>query len=346
VTGGGLVTYGPAIPNNQFDLFQQVAISNNAVMFLTQLEILKGTNATLQQASASVLTDARNLDLLASNVADPLGVPLPEDLQGSTMTTVRQAALAANAGSFDQAYLTAMNTVGTTLVSQLQMLQGSGINSSLSTFATTALPIVQTDTAALKSIASGGSNTLTPVSSSPSSTTLSSTDLSTLESSYSTTNTERFLGQLTDLVSNTLQVQLYGDKLVNDHEQESDTLGRYAAATGTYLPAAIQGNDVTTATQVLGAIVTSGSTTSYDRSYLQAMVTSHMQDMSSNENTVNTTSNLVLKAFAVGDLPTDLMHLNGALYLLQHTGGASSTTRAAVRHADRAATHTIRMASR
>ena len=61
VVGGGLLAFGTPLTNSEFDLFQQVAINDNAVAFLTQLEGLKGTTASLQQASATVLNDARDL---------------------------------------------------------------------------------------------------------------------------------------------------------------------------------------------------------------------------------------------------------------------------------------------
>lgn len=340
VTGGGLVTIGPAPSNNDTNLFQNVAIDNNAVVFLTQLELFKGTNSNLQQAATSVLTDARNLDMLANNVANSLGVTVPADLQGAMQNTVRTAALAANGGKFDQAFLTAMSTVGSTFVGQLQQLEASS-TASLSTFAATALPIVQADIAAMTTVAGGGANPLTPASSTPTSTTLSSTDLNTLESSYSTTITERFLGQLASLVSNTLYVQVYGEKLITDHEQGSLQIGNYAAATGTYLPANITGStDISSAMQVIGAGPSSsgGSTSAFDRTYLQAMITTHESDLSSDENTIGNSTNFALQRFAISDAYTDLMHLNDAIYTLKlYVPG--SGTRAAVRTADRVMAH-------
>lgn len=344
IAGGGLITVGPAPTSQETDLFQQVAMENDAVSFLTQLEILKGTSSGLQQASLSVLNDARNLDLLAGNVANSLGISIPSDLVGTVRTTVQQAVTQLNGGQFDKAFTSAMSSVGSTMVSSLQTLQASGINATLRTFATTALPIVQTDTAALQTVASGGTSTLPTVSTTPTSSTLSSTDLNSMESSYSTALMERFLGQLTDLASNNLQVQLYGDKLIYDHEQAATQLGNYAAATGTYLPPSITAStDLSTAMQVLNAVPTSsngGATTSYDRTYLQAMVTTHESDLTNDESTVNTTSNTALKQFAVDDITTALMHLNDAIYLMQQelgtTSSGSGSGQSTVAHAKKA----------
>lgn len=346
ITGGGLVTVGPPPTSQETDLFQQVAIANNAVAFLTQLEILKGTTSNLQQASMSVLNDARNLDLLAYNTANSLGVSLPADLIGNVKTTVMQAVTAVNGGQFEKAYATALSSVGSTMVSQLQMMEGSNINASLRTFATTALPIVQTDIAALQTVANGGTSTLPTVSTSPSSSTLSSTDLNTLATSYSTATTERFLGQLTALTSNNLQIRLYGEKLISDHEMQALQISSYAAATGTFLPASITSSaDLSAAMKVLNAVPTSsgGGTTSYDQTYLMGAVSGHIADMTANENTVNTTTNAVLKQFAISDLPTDLMHLNAAIYLMQQelgstgTGTGTGTGSTAVAHVGRSA---------
>ncbi len=48
VVGGGLLSFGTPLSGSEFDLFQQVAINDNAVAFLTQLEGLKGTTSSLQ----------------------------------------------------------------------------------------------------------------------------------------------------------------------------------------------------------------------------------------------------------------------------------------------------------
>jgi hypothetical protein len=342
IVGGGLITIGPAPTSQETDLFGQVAMETDAVSFLTQLEVLKGTTSNLQQASLSVLNDARNMDLLADNTASSLGIPIPATLVGSVRTTVQQAVTSLNGGQFEKAFATAMSSVGSMMVSQLQTMQGSGINSSLQTFATTALPIVQADMAALQAVANGGTSTLPTVSTTPSSSTLSSTDLNTLEASYSTNITERFLGQLTDLASNNLQVQLYGDKLIFDHEMSAIEEGNYAAATGTYLPPSIiSSTDLSSAMQVLNAVPSSSgsSTSSYDRTYLQAMVSGHETDLSNNQQTITTTTNAALKQFAVDDMPTDLMHLNDAIYLMQQelavagsSNGSGSSSMARVRH--------------
>ncbi len=355
VVGGGLLAFGTPLTNSEFDLFQQVAINDNAVAFLTQLEGLKGTTASLQQASATVLNDARDLSLLATHTAQTLGVSLPAFLQGSAYTAVQKAALATNGGSFETAYISALNTIGTSLTSELQMLSASGINSTLSTFAATATPIVQTDLAAIKTVATGGTNPLTPVSTTPSSSTLSSTDLSTAETMYSYNTSEAFLGQLAALVSTNLQVQLYGEKLVMDHTMNQLNQGFYAAATGTYLPASLQGTDITTAKQVIAAVPTvttgtgtgagtgsTGGASSFDTTYLQAMITAHEQALSTCESTATSATNLVLKAFAVSALPTDLMHLNDALFLMRANGGASHATTSSVRVADFMGHRTIR----
>jgi hypothetical protein len=50
------------------------------------------------------------------------------------------------------------------------------------------------------------------------------------------------------------KVDDYADKLIADHEQEDVQTGTYAAATGTYLPASIQGQDIQTAIKVLGGV--------------------------------------------------------------------------------------------
>ena len=115
---------------------------------------------------------------------------------------------------------------------------------------------------------------------------------------------EYFLAQLTDLQTDDSNVDNYAEKLIEDHEQELVQLGSFAAATGTYLPASIQGDNVQTSRQVLSA----ANTPSYVKTYLTTMVQTHTMDIQDNQQTLATTTNPTLVQFAQDDLPTDWMH--------------------------------------
>ena len=129
---------------------------------------------------------------------------------------------------------------------------------------------------------------------------------------------EKFLAQFTDLVSNESRVQLYAEKLISDHEMESIQLGMYAVASGSYLPASIQGGEIPTAMKVLSVFSSSTNTSKYDRNYLQTMVRSHTMDLTTSRNTIATTTNPVLNEFAMDDIPTDVMLRQGATLLLRN----------------------------
>jgi predicted outer membrane protein len=147
----------------------------------------------------------------------------------------------------------------------------------------------------------------------PSSATLSSQDLQTVAKAYSTTIMERFLAQLTATVTRNSSVHSYAEKLISDHEQEAVQIGNYAQATGTYLPASIQGQDVQTSQGVLSA----ASRRNYNVVYLRTMVQTHTQDIQENRQTIATTQNPVLKQYAMDDLGTDFLHRLGAATLLR-----------------------------
>ncbi len=314
VTGGGLFSVGPVPATSDVQSLQQAAISNNTVMFLTQLGALSSTNATIQQEAGSILNDARNLDLAMWNLANSLGVNLPADIEGSDTSIAAQAATSVNSSTFDQALLGALNQAGTGLASQLQQMATGAQTASIRSFATTALPIVQADLAAAQASASGtGTSTLAPVSTVPSSTTLGGADLPTLELSYSMNLDERFLAQFTTLVSSNVRVQQYNAKLINDHEMMAVQEGMYAAATGTYLPATITGMNIPMTTMLLNA---SGSSR-YDRMYLKQMVAMHTTDLDANNQTLANAQNPVLRTFAAVAAATDVVHRQGASLLLR-----------------------------
>jgi predicted outer membrane protein len=314
VTGGGLFTVGPAPSTGDIQSIQQAAITNNTVMFLTQLDVLSGTNPNIQQTSASILNDARNLDLAIWNLANTLGVNLPADIEGNDVSIAKQVALSANGGSFDQTYLSALNQVGTTLSGQLQQMETGAQAAAIRSFAATVLPIVQADIAAAQATATGnGSSSLTPVGVVPNSPTIAGADLASLETSYSMNLTERFLAQFTTLVTGNYRVQRYDSKLMSDHEMMAVQEGMYAAATGTYLPASITGMDIPMSMMLVNA----SGTRQYNRVYLKQMVTMHTIDLDLNNMTLSTTQNPEIRVFAMMGAATDVMHRQGAALLLK-----------------------------
>jgi predicted outer membrane protein len=314
-TGSGMgITLGPALSNQDVQALQQITEANNAMMFITQLAILKDGDPTVQQASLSLLNDSRNLDLQLDELASSKATPVPSDVSGQAQATAKQALSATNTGSFDQVYKNTLVQAEQQLIGQLQ--QGtSSQDSDFQSLSRTALTTAQADLAIAQGLQSGNVGSLPNAVNTPSSSTLSSQDLQTLAQSYSGTMTEHFLAQVTALQTNNPNVKNYANKLISDHEQEDVQLGRYAAATGTFLPAAIQGEDIQTSQHVLGSV----NRARYVRVYLTQSVKTHTQDIMSNQQTIATTQNPSLKQFAQDDIATDWLHRAGALLLLHRS---------------------------
>jgi predicted outer membrane protein len=302
---------GPALSDADIQALAGVASANNREMFLTQLALLSTTTANVSQTSQTLLNDSRDIDLLINSFAQSKAAFVPSDIMTSDLTIADQVLAKVNTTDFVSTYLNALVQGETQQVNQLKQQSSAVQNADLKALFQTILPVAQAHLTAEQALLNGGSGG-TAGGTTPSSSTLSSSDLQTLEQSYSATLTEHFLAQLTLLQTSNPNVEKYAEKLLADHEHEDLQVGMYAAASGTFLPANLQGMDVQTAQHVTSAANRSG----YNGVYLRQMVRSHTMDISSNQQTLATTSNETLRQFAMDDIPTDYVHRQGAQLLL------------------------------
>jgi predicted outer membrane protein len=222
------------------------------------------------------------------------------------------------AGNTDQTYSGVIVQAENTLVARLQRMATGAQDASVRSFAAGLLPTVEADQAA-----ANGTGALAPVGSTPSSSTLSSTDLTDVETFYSMNLMEVFLGQLTTLVTTHYRDLLYAEKLMGDHEGANVSLGTYAASTGTYLPAAIDSDDAPAAMGVVAALGKTGGKNSagYDRVYFQTMIQGHTMALQFCNTLIDTTQDPNLEQFAVNIVPTVVLHRMGAHVLLGELNG-------------------------
>jgi predicted outer membrane protein len=314
VTGGGLVNVPSAPVAADVTALQGVASANNLVAFLSQFEALSGSDPTSQQLALSILNDARNVDMALNGFAGGVSVILPANIAGGDQALAQQMIAAAKGGSVDQAFSTLIVQAEANLVGQIDHLSTSAQDASIRAFASGLLPTVQADLAAAQ-----GTGTLAPVGVAPSSATLDSTDLDTLSTYYAINVMERFLGQMTLLVTNRSPIALYSAKLIGDHEGAALALGGYAAGTQTYLPASIPSSAAPMAQSVVAGLrwVRPRNTGRYDRNYLNQMVMGHAEALKLTSQVIATAQNPNLKQFAVNVQPTINMHLLAARTLLR-----------------------------
>jgi predicted outer membrane protein len=314
VTGGGLLNVSPAAPGSDDSMLQNAASGNNLVRFLTQFEALSGSNSATQQTAMSILNDAGNVDLAMQSFAGSMGVSIPVVIVGNDQIVAQQMISGVKAGNTDATFSSAIVQAENALVARLQQMATGAQTPSFRSFAAGLLPTVEADQAA-----ANGTGTLAPVSSTPSSATLSSTDLTDVETFYSMDLMEIFVGELTTLVTTTYRDLLYAEKLMGDHEGGNVSLGTYAASTGTYLPAAMNSNDAPAAMTIVSALSATGgkSSAGYDSVYFQQMIQGHTMALQFCNSLIATTQNPVLKQFAVNVVPTVFLHRMGARGLLQ-----------------------------
>lgn len=305
VTGGGLVSVPNAPVDSDVTALQSIASGNNLVLFLTQFEALSGSDPSTQQTALSILNDSRNIDMALNGFAGGVAVTVPVNVVGTDQFLAQQMIAAAKAGDVDQAYSSLIVQAEASLAGQLQQMATGAQDASFRAFAASVLPTVQADLAAAQ-----GTGTLAPVGTTPSSATLDSGDLDTLSTYYAINIMERFLGQMTLLVTNRQPIGLYAAKLIGDHEGGALFLGSYAASTGTYLPASIPAADAPMADSLVAALRTTRprNTSRYDSLYIREMIAGHTQALQFTDQVLATSQNPVLKQFAVNVQPTINMH--------------------------------------
>jgi predicted outer membrane protein len=298
-------------------MVQTLASANNLEAFVDQLALLQGPYAGAAATEQVMLNHTRDLDLALHSVADENGIPLPADVMGADQTAAQGVVAALGTTNFPAAYLDAAFQGQVHVIGDLQLMASGASDPNLQAAAAAALPAAQADLGSIVALGSGTVTAPTSLPAGPVSATLNSSDVQTLTQDSSTTVMEHFLAQLTALQTRNGNVQQYAEKLMSDHEQEAVQLGNYAQATGTYVPAGItQPQDLQETDQVLRSV----NRGNYDRVYLETMVRSHTQDIQSNQQTIATTQNPVLKQFSVDDIPTDFLHRLGAAVLLRNRG--------------------------
>ncbi len=317
VTGGGLLSVSPAPDSGDVAMMQQAGGDTELVLFLTQFEVLSGSNPATQQTAASLLNDGRNVELALNAFAGSVAVTLPPNVTGNNQVLAQQMVAGYRAGTTDQTYSSLIVQAETSLVAVFQQMATGAQDPAIRTFAAGILPTVQADLAAAQ-----GTGTLAPVSNVASSTTLSSSDLSTLETYYSIDAMEHFLGQLTGMVMTRSGIVQYSTKLIVDHEGANITLGSYAATTATYLPAAISPGDAPMAMTIIAALHSAKpvNSVSYDRVYLNNMVMGHTAALQFTHTVIATTQNPVLRQFAANIALTIYIHRMAANTLLRGLG--------------------------
>lgn len=300
--------------NGDVEGLQALASGNNLVLFLAQFAALSGTNPSTRQLATSILNDARNVDQSLDAFAGGLSITLPGGVAGSDQTLAKQMISAGRSRGTDQAFSSLIVLAETNLINRLQGLANGAQDASIRAQASGLLPTVQADLAAAQ-----GAGSLAPVGSTATSTTLSTSDLSTLSTYYSINAMERFLGQLTLLVTRRPDVAQYSAKLIGDHEGAMTTLGAYATSTGTYLPASIPSADAPMARDIVDSLgpLQTRSMGRYDTVYLRQMIKGHTLALAFTKQVIATSQNPVLKQFASDVAPTIYIHRLAASAILK-----------------------------
>jgi uncharacterized protein (DUF305 family) len=306
VTGGGLVNVPTNPVNSDVTAMQSGSAAIETVLFLTQFEALSGSNSSTEQLALSILNDTRNVELSFNNFAGSQAIMVPPNIGGPIQSLATQMISGVTAGTTDQTFSSLIVQAESSLVAQFQAMATGAQDANIRSFAASILPTIQTDLAAAQ-----GKVTLPPVSSTPSSGMLNASDLSNVETYYSINLMERFLGQLTVLVTQKPMISMYSSKLIADHEGGELQLGGYAASTQTYLPAAISSGDAPMALTIINALgsVRPGNSTHYDRVYLNQMIMGHTAALQFTNSVITTTQNPELSQFATNIGSTIWMHL-------------------------------------
>lgn len=107
------------------------------------------------------------------------------------------------------------------------------------------------------------------------------------------------LGELALQKTSSPGVKAFAHKMVDDHSKANDQLKAAAAKGRLTLPATMDAKD-----QSLYNKLSSLSGAAFDKAYMKAMVKDHQEDIKDFQSEANKGTNVEIKSFAVGTLPT------------------------------------------
>jgi putative membrane protein len=125
-------------------------------------------------------------------------------------------------------------------------------------------------------------------------------------------------GQLAAQQSSDPQVKQFGERMVQDHSQANDKLKTVAESVGVQLPTEPGHSEMQSMSKLKSL-----SGQQFDKTYANAMLKDHRQDVKEYEHVAQTAKNPEVRAYAEQTLPTLKEHLALAEQLPENSGGTS-----------------------
>jgi len=348
------LTPGTALPATLVTGLQEDSSGDNTEEFVSQTEVLMGSNANVQAFAASVIPDHRDTNFIDQKVGQILNYIAPSQIQPQDVPTALAALAGVNTGNVDTAYLQAMVAINAKKVAAETQQMGQTTSPILMAFLQSELTSDQmhlTQAQTLLANPNAALNIMPPAAPTGTSNLLTG-DQALLTSAYGMSTTDMYEAQLAALVdgqpqaSNPVapyaaQVYQFGQKLTGDHAILNNMLESVAFATNTPLQAgiptslapAVQGILATikpadpAANTIAGTTLTNGpvKTSDYETTYLTNSVNMHVMLLTAENAGQSTAVDPNLKAVIAGDIPNTYVHLETAITNLSQIQNAELT---------------------
>ncbi len=283
---------------------------------ISQVAALSSTNSAIQSYANTVISDHQRDNYALENLASTFGVKTSGGITAaSDMASARQVLAAVNTPNFDSVYLTAMEQINATSISNDGKVMTSTTNNDVLGY----LQLVVTDDVShlegAKALVTGAGNT-----------TFTSADSSLVQADFSGSNLEIELSQAVAPVTTNSAVTSDANMVTSAHTTANTQLTSIAAQNGlTLIPGVSAVSDLRTATQVLKTSKTPAFTTNY----LNAMVATHGTALGVNAQALVTTTNASVLAFIESYIPMVIGHQEDAKALLGFTPTLATNSTAA-----------------
>jgi putative membrane protein len=310
------------------------ASSNLLEIRLGQLAQSKAVNASVKQFGQQMVTDHNNLQTQLTATISKTGTDFKPGMNDEDKKEAERLDKLSGA-EFDRQYMTSMIQHHQQDVAQFQSMSTSGRSTEARQIATTGLPVLQRHLTMATQVGSqvgvtGDVVAYNPTPTSPTSPTQNppvgptastatqsdvNADMTFIRHAGSSNLMEIRLGQVAQSRASNSAVKQFGQRMIDDHTRLQNQLTAVVSSTGVSFVPAMDASH-----QQLASRIERLSGAEFDRTYMQAMIQGHQDDINQFQTQSQSARSTQVRNLASGSLPLLQQHLSLAIQVGSQVG--------------------------
>jgi putative membrane protein len=310
------------------------ASSNLLEIRLGQLAQSKAVNASVKQFGQQMVTDHNNLQTQLTATISKTGTDFKPGMNDEDKKEAERLDKLSGA-EFDRQYMTSMIQHHQQDVAQFQSMSTSGRSTEARQIATTGLPVLQRHLTMATQVGSqvgvtGDVVAYNPTPTSPTSPTQNppvgptastatqsdvNADMTFIRHAGSSNLMEIRLGQVAQSRASNSAVKQFGQRMIDDHTRLQNQLTAVVSSTGVSFVPAMDASH-----QQLASRIERLSGAEFDRTYMQAMIQGHQDDINQFQTQSQSARSTQVRNLASGSLPLLQQHLSLAVQVGSQVG--------------------------